>query len=91
MSVWSDHTEPFTPRFRTPGPTSPRKVVLISGATSPWFHASPPDGSLTQDVPQEAEPLLSQKSVLPNSVTVGVRFGSPVIMCSRLSSTGSAS
>jgi hypothetical protein len=68
----------------------PEQVVLISGATSPWFHASCPAGSLTQDVPQLAEPLLSQKSVFPKSATVPVRLGSPVIMCRIFISTGSA-
>lgn len=44
--------------------------MLISGATSPWFHASWPLGSLKHDVPQLEDPLLSQKSGLANRANV---------------------
>jgi hypothetical protein len=60
MSVWSDQIALLTPELATPGPTRPSQVVLISGATSPWFHASPPLGSLKHELPQLAGPLLSQ-------------------------------
>ena len=62
----------------------------MAGATSPWFHASWPAGSLTHELPHLAAPLLSQKSGLANSANVPVRFGSPVTMCKMFISTGSA-
>jgi hypothetical protein len=90
MSVWSDQIALLTPVRATPGPTRPSQVVLISGATSPWFQASCPLGSLTHELPHLAGPLLSQKSGLANRANVPVRFGSPVIMCRMFISTGSA-
>ena len=92
MSVWSDQSELLTPWAWTLGPTRPSQVVLICGATSPWFHASPPDGSQTSAVlaQDEGRLLSSQKSGLANSASVAVRFGSPVIMCRFFISTGSA-
>ncbi len=68
----------------------PSQVVLICGLTVPWFQASVPAGSVKQEDPQLALPLLSQKSLFPNSTSDGVRLGSPVTMCSNFSSTGSA-
>ena len=46
VSVWSDQIELSMPWWATPGPTRPTQVVLICSATVPWFHASPPVGSL---------------------------------------------
>ena len=68
----------------------PSQVVLICGEMVPWFHASPPAGSLKHDLPQLAGPLDSQKLGLPNISIVGVRLGSPVTMCRIPISTGSA-
>src|SRR5215470_10370082 len=89
MLVWSDQTELPVPRCATPGPTMPSQVVLIWEPTSPWFHASV-GSSPKQDLPHVALPLDRKKSVLAKSITVGVRLGSPVIMCRIFSSTGSA-
>src|SRR5258708_25926357 len=90
MLVWSDQTELSMPRCATPGPAIPTQVVLICSDAVPWFHASPPLGSLKHDFPHEAFPLDSQKLSLPNSTSDGVRFGAPVTMSRSFTSTGAA-
>jgi hypothetical protein len=38
-SVCSDHVLLSIPLLRTPGPTRPSHVLLISAVSSPWFQA----------------------------------------------------
>src|SRR5260370_42084601 len=77
MSVWADQIELSTLRFATPGPARPSQGVLIDGATSPWFHASWPLGSLAHELPQLDDPLLRQRSGLANSASVAGHLRSP--------------
>ena len=90
MSVWSDQSDAVHPEVPHAGSDEAEEGGVDLRRDVAVVPRVLPAGSLTHDVPHEAEPALSQKSVLPNRATVGVLFGSPVTMCSSFISTGSA-